>query len=141
MIIKYKGKSGKRSIKTCENCSCEFETLDVKIRSKGERFCSSSCYREFRRSNKQNSKLLNVYYQKKNKYGLTKDQYIKMLEDSQGKCKICNKERELCVDHDHNTLKVRGLICHNCNKMLGLAEDNIEILSKAIKYLGSSSNG
>jgi hypothetical protein len=56
-------------------------------------------------------------------------------------CKICGKpetainKKYLCIDHDHGTLKVRGLLCDNCNKGLGCFKDDIEALKKAIEYL------
>lgn len=60
------------------------------------------------------------------------------------KCNICSIsqlehkslfKRDLYIDHCHNTNKVRGILCHNCNLALGNFKDNIEFLSKAIKYL------
>lgn len=41
----------------------------------------------------------------------------------------------LVVDHDHTTGKVRGLLCHNCNRALGLLQDNKSYLQSAINYL------
>jgi hypothetical protein len=41
----------------------------------------------------------------------------------------------LCVDHDHNTGKVRGLLCLNCNMVLGLVYDNTQTLLNLVAYL------
>ena len=76
----------------------------------------------------------------KRKYDLTKDEVIGMMEERNGKCDICNKPTEhssgiLCVDHCHTTGKVRGMLCFNCNTMLGNAGDNISILLNGINYL------
>lgn len=46
-----------------------------------------------------------------------------------------DKRRELYIDHDHNTNKVRGLLCSNCNTALGKFKDDILILEEAIRYL------
>jgi hypothetical protein len=43
----------------------------------------------------------------------------------------------VCVDHDHETNKVRGLLCNSCNKALGLFKDSPNILNQAINYLGT----
>ncbi len=58
----------------------------------------------------------------------------------EGKCKGCDKEsnRTLNVDHDHETGKIRGLLCGNCNRGIGLLGDNIETLQNLIKYLEES---
>lgn len=75
-------------------------------------------------------------------YGIDQDDYNKLLEDQKGKCKICSiklsgtsRHNKLCVDHDHSTGKVRGLLCHKCNTGLGLLGDSIENLEKAVEYL------
>ena len=82
----------------------------------------------------------------KSLFGITLDQYKEMLKEQNGVCAICgkketeidnrtNKKRNLAVDHDHKSEKIRGLLCGKCNKMLGLVNDNINILLSAINYL------
>lgn len=77
-------------------------------------------------------------------HGITIDDYESMLKNQDFKCAICGKSgensdkykyRPLFVDHNHKTGKVRGLLCGNCNFILGHAKDNILILENAIKYL------
>lgn len=80
---------------------------------------------------------------RRRKLGVTPEQYEQMLEQQSGVCAICEQpeiNRELAVDHDHKTNKVRGLLCNNCNQMLGRAKDNIRILTKAIEYLFKGDN-
>lgn len=50
-------------------------------------------------------------------------------------CDICNSDIKLHVDHDHLTGRIRGVLCANCNRGIGLFRDNKELLAKAIKYL------
>ncbi len=60
----------------------------------------------------------------------------RLFEVQHGKCAICNKTKKLLhVDHCHETGKVRGLLCYNCNNGLGRFKDNIEFLKTAINYL------
>ena len=65
------------------------------------------------------------------KYGLTHDQ-LKTLPTA---CEICGKEGNLHVDHNHETGKYRGVLCHGCNTSLGLVNENIMTLIKMIKYI------
>ena len=63
-----------------------------------------------------------------------------MLEKQNGVCAICNKEeksknKNLFVDHDHQTGKVRSLLCNNCNSGLGQFNDNLNLLESAVLYL------
>jgi hypothetical protein len=64
-------------------------------------------------------------YELKKRYGITLEDYDKLLKDQQGKCAICRRSpvrNRLHVDHDHRTLKVRGLLCTRCNGDLGWFE-------------------
>ncbi len=72
------------------------------------------------------------------KYGIVLDDYERMFEKQQGLCKICHnppKTRTLAVDHDHQTGRVRGLLCNPCNLLLGCVQDQVERLQAAIRYL------
>jgi len=74
----------------------------------------------------------------KSKYGLTMDEFHAMLEEQHNKCAICLEpvgKRRLCVDHCHKTNMVRGLICNNCNHVLGNSKEKIEVLQRTILYI------
>lgn len=139
MIIKSEGKRGKRSIRTCLNCGEEFSELDIKIRSGCGKFCSNSCYKEYRKKNAKDPKERNVINQKKHLYNLTEEEYKNLFKSQDNKCAICGKEFSEedygVVDHNHATKKVRGILCLKCNSLLGFANDDIIILENAIKYL------
>jgi len=80
-------------------------------------------------------------------YGISEQDLIQMHKDQNGKCVICyipiniseRTKRSACVDHDHVTGKVRGLLCTHCNKGLGMFKDNVENLRFAIEYLQTHS--
>lgn len=73
-------------------------------------------------------------------YGITLADYESMLEDQDHSCAICGKTSDeegqrLAIDHCHSTSKVRGVLCSNCNKALGLFNDNPDLLCNAAEYL------
>jgi hypothetical protein len=70
-------------------------------------------------------------------YGITFSDYQKLFESQGGKCAICGKHinKRLCVDHDHLTNAVRGLLCTSCNLGLGYFYDDPEIVKSALEYL------
>ena len=81
----------------------------------------------------------------KTKYGLTRKQYEQMLVDQRHGCAICASpdpggRGEFHVDHDHVTRRVRGLLCTNCNSMLGRAKDSPSVLRHAADYLELTSD-
>lgn len=95
--------------------------------------------REWYRNNKQIAR----NWQLNRDFGISLDQYNKMLQDQSSKCKICNVSQDetpknFAVDHCHLTNKIRGLLCQNCNLGIGYFRDNHEILNKALKYLKES---
>jgi hypothetical protein len=71
----------------------------------------------------------------KSRYGMSVEDLTRMTAEQNKLCKICGKEKELVVDHDHKTGKVRGLLCRLCNIGLGSLNDNVGNLENAIKYL------
>lgn len=77
-------------------------------------------------------------------YGISLEQYEAMVTEHNGKCGICGGEGfelvagqrlKLVIDHCHETGSVRGLLCHNCNRGLGLLKDSIQTLQSAVEYL------
>lgn len=114
--------------KSCRMCSTVFSP-----KAPSEHYCSEDCKNRAGQSN----------YLKRT-YGITVDDYEVMYEDQQGLCVICRTEgfvmdpkhtMKLVVDHCHATGVVRGLLCHNCNRALGLLHDDTTALQRAIDYL------
>ena len=75
----------------------------------------------------------------KRKFGITLIEYDTMLAGQNGTCCICKNKcptgRNLAVDHDHSTGKIRGLLCLHCNRLLGNAKDSLSTLRSAVVYL------
>lgn len=72
-------------------------------------------------------------------YGIGLADYRKMWEEQEGKCYTCQQEcpsgRNLAVDHNHTTGEVRGLLCADCNRAIGLFKDDPARLRRAADYL------
>ena len=82
----------------------------------------------------------------KKSYGISFEMYQQKLESQNNVCAICGNEeaavrnnsmekRNLAVDHDHRTGKIRGLLCTHCNQGIGNFRENPDFLAKAISYL------
>lgn len=82
-------------------------------------------------------------------YGITVEQYDSIFAQQNGICAVCgcsadhprnsggansNKKAFLCVDHDHGTGAVRGLLCSECNQALGHMDDNASWITKLVEY-------
>lgn len=79
------------------------------------------------------------------KYGIGATEYAALLASQGEACAICGRaasgrkdSTELCVDHCHTSNEIRGLLCHSCNRGLGLLQDSEEVLEKALAYLRRS---
>lgn len=81
-------------------------------------------------------------------FGIDRDTYEAMLIAQNHACAICktlvgdtaayrNGVRRLSIDHDHDSGKVRGLLCSSCNRGIGLLKDSEDVLAAAIIYLKS----
>lgn len=72
----------------------------------------------------------------KTRYGIDLAEYMRMAEEQDSRCALCrNLAQGMMVDHCHTAKKVRGLLCSNCNSILGYASDNITVLQLAVEYL------
>jgi hypothetical protein len=78
-------------------------------------------------------------------YNTPLDWYEKKLEEQQGLCAICRKPevaktgkgkvKQLCVDHDHTTGEVRGILCTKCNSALGLLKESLFNINNLYNYI------
>ena len=123
---KYPQRSFKN--KACRNCGTMFSPV-----APSHLYCCQECA----------DVGLNSAYLRRN-YGMDVNRYKEMLKEQNGVCKVCHKEgfvmaehhkMKLVVDHCHETGTIRGLLCHNCNRALGLFQDSVENLSNAVNYL------
>lgn len=81
----------------------------------------------------------------KRTYGIDSGQYDSMLSAQDGGCGIClkkedttlasGKSKSLAVDHDSKTGQIRGILCENCNRGIGLLAHDTELLRRATEYL------
>ena len=134
-------------MKRCSKCKLEKPFIDFNKNKSRKDGYQSSC-------KKCHSKMMSGYKSKglkkksdrkvdlKRRYGISEIQYQSMLKQQDGKCALCRSEDigrkgavHFCVDHNHNTGDVRGLLCHNCNVVLGKIKDSKEWLHRALQYL------
>ena len=79
-------------------------------------------------------------------YGISLDDFLKMLTNQDYSCAICTKDltnvpyKNVHIDHCHETGKIRGVLCQTCNMGMGMFEDKIDILKAAIAYLEKSND-
>lgn len=120
-----------RPKKNCPICKVEFQP-----RIQRQTYCGSECGEKGRQDK---------YYERT--YGISRDQFNQLVEDAGGRCNICGSEgfimkqkghkAKLIVDHCHDGDHVRGVLCHNCNRGIGLLQEDPAILASALEYLGN----
>ncbi len=78
------------------------------------------------------------------RHKLTYEQWIKMFEDQNYECYLCdapvkahlgNSPDRGVVDHNHDNNQVRKILCHNCNRTLGLVKERKDVLKRMMEYL------
>jgi hypothetical protein len=129
--------------RTCMTCGVEKNILEFYMRDKktGRRHsackeCDKTRVKARHQANPERTRNNDL----KRNYGITLQEHQEMYKNQNGVCAICKGEgdgkwKKLCVDHDHNTGKVRQLLCRNCNMVLGQVGDNPNLLEEMIKYL------
>lgn len=120
-------KTGKRRSR-CKECQAKYIQSYKHINGEELRNRWRKSSRKYYSGDKRRNKTLR-------QYGLREEDYNRMFDEQQGKCKICNSEATLVVDHCHITGVVRGLLCNKCNVGLGCFNDNPELIKVATNYL------
>lgn len=142
----HKHKANKRGFRSsCKSCIAQYDDKRYEIK-KDAILAYSKKYRnenpektsEIRKKSyrKHHAQRRSHYYEVK--YGITLIQKQQMYEEQNHYCACCKENfelKDLCVDHNHTTGKIRGLLCNPCNTGLGLLKENKEILLNAIVYL------
>lgn len=126
--------------KTCTGCKLLLPLKQFsfdKNRSDGRCYYCKDCYIINERRQRVNYADRRTHLNLMRDFGISLDIFKQISKSQQDVCAICEKpaESRLCVDHDHTTGRLRGLLCQPCNKMLAAACDNPEILNKGIEYL------
>ena len=136
-------KSHKQTDKYKSNQSAYIQNPDVKKKLK-EYHKVWDKDRYVRMGGSQNPERQKVYrkHSLKKNFGITPEAYDAMVQERDGKCDICGTTetgaahyKNMPIDHCHVSGKIRGLLCANCNFVIGHAKDSIEVLEKAIAYL------
>lgn len=126
--------------KHCSKCG-EYKSLDDFYKRKksvdGLNGMCIDCVKKWKNDNK--DKIRNAEYL--SRYGISLIEYEEMLRVQNNRCATCGKHETevhrkiLHVDHCHETEKVRGLLCRNCNVALGFVQDSEDTLTEMILYL------
>lgn len=129
-------------MKICSKCKTEKPLSDYHKRNNrpcGVRSICKDCYKGYKYKRREGYER---EYDLMKSYSITVQDYNEMYEYQNGKCKICEKgtdtmgrKKHLCVDHNHGTGQIRGLLCDKCNRAIGLLGDSINTLKKAVSYL------
>lgn len=79
--------------------------------------------------------------------GASQEYYDRKLAEQDGKCAMCGRRDNpgrgtqedgyFCIDHNHKTGELRGLLCTACNLVIGNAQDDPEVLKAGIAYLAA----
>lgn len=144
-------------MKKCPRCEKEFPKTNefffsCKSRKDGFDWCCKICKKnifkermktEDGRNLRKKHLWKNLGFKKNDGTAFTVLDYNEILKKQENKCKICGTDncgkRGWHVDHDHKTGLVRGILCLKCNSLLGMSNDNVEILYLAIQYLNEHS--
>lgn len=134
-------KCGKSIIKTvhnkkyCNDCGKSMSWYKPENRTKYRDIVAEHKYYE---KHKDKVKLRSMTRHLRTKYGITPEDVTAMKSSQDNKCKICGDDLSTvksCIDHQHTTGKIRGILCHRCNVGLGYFKDSTDRLLSAITYL------
>lgn len=94
--------------------------------------------KDFRDNNKERvsecRSITSKKYRVEKEYNISIEEYYSCMASS-NKCQICSTTTNLVYDHNHITMKFRGVLCSRCNLGIGTLGDSEELLHKALKYI------
>ena len=114
-----------------------------KYNPNGDSYCSLCKVirtNEFRKNNPEIIAMYGWRSNMKRRYGLDEKAYESLFLEQEGKCKVCKmsieyKSKSTHIDHNHETLEVRGLLCHGCNTAIGLLREDRGTILSLLDYL------
>ena len=133
------------ALRTCKDCNLTANTeeelnLFVKCsrHTHGRRNLCYKCENKrddvWRANNSESILLKRQKYYAEKVYNISLEQYKKRMATS-NKCEVCGSKNKLCYDHDHKTMKFRGVLCNKCNRSIGILGDTVESIQKVLFYL------
>ncbi len=142
--LKMEQKRKRQENPTCIHCSCVL-VLGTNWNASMQRECCYTC-KNCHKSHASQTPEANKNHKLMRAFNISLDDYQKMFTAQNGVCEICKepekfsskgneKAMSLAVDHDHDTGKIRSLLCLKCNRGLGLFEEDANKLSAAINYI------
>jgi hypothetical protein len=108
------------------------------------RLCQNEYNQEWYKKNRERGKIWRKNGHLRRSYGITLNDYNVLLEAQNNVCAICfgtfsgtnqHGAKKLAVDHCHDTGIVRGLLCENCNRGIGMFKHKQNLLESALKYI------
>jgi Fe-S oxidoreductase len=98
------------------------------------RECDKKRQKIWRDNNRDKTKI----YRRTVHYGITKEEHNKLLELQLNGCAICKRSFDTIksvVDHNHKTKEVRGMLCYNCNTVVGFMHEDEDLIWNLLEYL------
>lgn len=131
-MMRLRGSGPRPATISCRDCG---ETVAVPSRGGIPKSCSSCGMGAYKRARNNASRRLRIL----KTYGIGLREYKALIAAANGTCGICGpSDRQLVLDHDHRTGRVRGVLCNRCNLALGGFDDDAERLRVALSYLARS---
>jgi hypothetical protein len=130
--------------KTCSSCGIEKDKSEFYRKGSSAdgynnicKACIKERHADYYKKNEEKIRAYRRNYGRIFRYGISEADVVQMIESQGGKCAICEGriESNAHVDHDHETGKVRAVLCKNCNIALGLLGDDIGNIVRAADYL------
>ena len=136
-------------MRACTKCQTEYPLTRQFFKNNGSgrfKYQCRECYAAWRKTHRENPTIRakdraysrdNAQRLRLEKYAIEKAEYDDLYAKQKGACAICREplKKKHCIDHDHTTGKVRGLLCYNCNITIGRFNDDAERMMRAAGYV------